>query len=173
VNTLPIRTRLKAEASFLENVAAVKKSVLDASDHHQSSLGSIVQHLDISRNLSRPPLVDVYFNVDRDTSDTRFAGVEFACEGNPKRALHFDLFFNLIEKSHGLSILCTYNTDLFDAATIERWLKYYETLLQGIAANPMEVLGKLPLLPEAESRDGIVERNGTHIECPTAAIAER
>jgi len=166
VNTLPIRTRLKAEASFLENVAAVKKSVLDASDHHQSSLGSIVQHLDISRNLSRPPLVDVYFNVDRDTSDTRFAGVEFTCEGNPKRALHFDLFFNLIEKSHGLSILCTYNTDLFDAATIERWLKYYETLLKGIATNPTEAVGQLPLLPEAERKDLVIERNNTYIDFP-------
>src|SRR5207247_3963679 len=35
VNTLPIRTRLKVEASFLENMALVKKSVLDAYDHHQ------------------------------------------------------------------------------------------------------------------------------------------
>src|SRR5439155_62965 len=141
VNTLPIRTRLKVEASFLENLAAVKKGVLDAYDHHQSSLGSIVQHLNIPRNLSRPPLVDVYFNVDRDTSDVTFDGVEFGCEGNPKRALHFDLFFNLVEKPQGLSILCTYNTDLFDGTTIERWLQYYETLLQGIAVNPTEALG--------------------------------
>ncbi|OLC28222.1 MAG: hypothetical protein AUH28_19260 [Acidobacteria bacterium 13_1_40CM_56_16] len=172
VNTLPIRTRLKVEASFLENMALVKKSVLDAYDHHQSSLGSIIQHLNMPRDLSRPTLVNVYFNVDRDTSDVRFDGVEFTCEANPKRALHFDLFFNVIEKSHGLSILCTYNTDLFDATTIERWLKYYETLLQGIAANPMEVLGKLPLLPEAESRDLIVGRNATHIEFPKKTFIE-
>jgi len=172
VNTLPIRTRLKVEASFLENVALVKKNVLDAYDHHQSSLGSILQHLNMPRNLSRTPLVDIYFNVDRDTSDVRFDGVEFACEANPKRALHFDLFFNLIEKPHGLSILCTYNTDLFDATTIERWLKYYETLLQGIVANPTQVLGKLPVLPEAERRDVIVGRNSTHIEFPQQTLSE-
>jgi amino acid adenylation domain-containing protein len=166
VNTLPIRTRLNAEESFLENVKAVRKSVLDAYEHNQCSLGSIVQHLHMTRNLSRPPLVDVYFNVDRDTSDVKFEGVEFACAGNPKPALHFDLFFNLIEKPNGLSILCTYNTDLFDDATIARWLKYYETLIRGIAANPTEALVALPLLPESERKELIVGRNRTQIDFP-------
>jgi len=30
---------------------------------------------------------------------------------------------------------CDYNTDVYDEATVQRWLGYYETLLAGIAHN--------------------------------------
>ena len=142
LNLLPIRTQLDAEASFQSNLAAVKNSVLDGYDHHQCTIGSILQHLKVPRTLSRSPLVEVLFNVDRDPGAAEFAGVEFVCERNPKHALHFDLFFNVVEGPHGLYVECDYNTDLFDAATIERWLEYYQRLLLSIAANPEEGLGK-------------------------------
>src|SRR6185503_857140 len=66
VNLLPIRTRLQPDASFKESLGAIKKSMLDAYDHHQCTLGSLLQHTSVPRNASRPPLVEVIFNVDRD-----------------------------------------------------------------------------------------------------------
>ena len=56
--------------------------------------------------------------------------------------LHFDLFFNFVEGSHGVVVECDYNTDLFDGVTIERWLGHYQTLLESIAANPAETLAQ-------------------------------
>ena len=79
--------------------------------------------------------------------------MKFACDRNAKRALHFDLFFNFVEAPHGLSVECDYNTDLFDASTIERWLGHYQTLLESIAADPAEAVGKLSILSEAERRE--------------------
>ena len=38
----------------------------------------------------------------------------------------------MIESDDGLRIDCDYNTDLFDTATIDRWLRYYEALLEAI-----------------------------------------
>jgi len=166
VNLLPVRTRLLAEASFQENLAAVKKSVLDAYDHHQCTIGGILQHLKVPRSAGRPPLVEVIFNVDQDPGAAEFHGVEFACEQNQKRALHFDLFFNFVEGARGLCVECNYNTDLFDAATIERWLRHYQTLLEGIAVNPAETLGKLPILTEAERKELTVGWNQTGVEFP-------
>jgi len=150
VNLLPIRTQIQPNAPFQENLAAVKKRVLDAYDHHQATVGGMLQHISVPRSAGRPPLVEVVFNVDRDVATAQFSGTEFSWERNPKRALHYDLFFNFVDGPHGLYVECDYNTDLFGAATVERWLNHYQTLLASIVANPAEKLSQLPLMNESE-----------------------
>ena len=172
VNLLPIRTHLRSEASFQDNLAAVKKSVLDAYDHHQCTIGTILQHISVPRSAGRPPLVEVMFNVDRDPTTAEFQGLAFTCERIPKRALHYDLFFNFVEGPHGLHVECDYNTDLFDAGTMERWLNRYQVMLESIAAKPSETLGILPLLPEEERRELVALGVQARVEFPHCTIPE-
>ena len=94
--------------------------------------------------MDRSPLVEVLFNLDKDPGSSEFSGLKFSCDRNPKRALHFDLFFNFVEGPSGLVLECDYNSDLFEQSTINRWLGHFETLLAGMAAGPAEVLDKLP-----------------------------
>jgi amino acid adenylation domain-containing protein len=166
VNLLPVRTRLEPEASFLQNLTAVKKNVLDALEHHQCTLGSILQHTSVPRIPGRSPLVEVIFNVDRDPGAEQFEGLEFSCDRNPKRALHFDLFFNFVDGPRGLLLECDFNTELFDVTTIERWLGHYETLLANIAATPERPLAQVPILTEGERRELIYDRNKRDLEFP-------
>ena len=166
VNLLPIRTPLRPEVSFQENLGEIKKRVLDAYDHHQCTLGSLLQHISVPRTSSRAPLVEVIFNLDRDPGTAEFLGLDFNCERNAKRALHFDLFFNFVEGPRGLYVECDYNTDIFDPSTIERWLGHYQTLLSGIAKNPREALDKIPILTETERYELIVNWNQTGISVP-------
>jgi amino acid adenylation domain-containing protein len=166
VNLLPVRTRLLAKASFQENLAAVKTSVLDAYDHNQTTIGRILQELRVPRSAGRPPLVEVIFNLDRDPGSFKFDDLDFSCERNPKRALHYDLFFNLVEGTNVLRLECDYNTDLFNAGTIERWLAEYEAVLEAVTANPLETLGNLPILSETERTELIVARNNAAVQFP-------
>ncbi|HEX5647576.1 MAG TPA: aminotransferase class III-fold pyridoxal phosphate-dependent enzyme, partial [Nitrospira sp.] len=115
VNLMPIRSRFTLEASFQDNLKSVKRGVLDAYEHYQCTLGELLQHLTIPRSTDRVPLVEVVFNIDRDPGAARFEGLEFTCERNPKKALHFDLFFNFMESTGGLYVECDYNTDIFEA----------------------------------------------------------
>jgi amino acid adenylation domain-containing protein len=170
LNLLPIRTQLDPEASFQSNLAAVKKSVLDGYDHHQCTIGSILQYLKVPRTLSRSPLVEVLFNLDRDPSAAEFVGTDFVCERNPKHALHFDLSFNIVDSPRGLSVECDYNTDLFDESTIERWLGHYQTLLESVAVTPSEVLRKVPILRDSERREMIDTWNPTRVEISHEAL---
>ena len=172
VNLLPIRTQLDSEASFQDILAAVKTGVMDGLDHHQSTLGGILRHLKVSRSPSHPPVVEVVFNLDRDPGEAQFEGLEFVCARNPKRALHFDLFFNFVDGPRGLSVECDYNTDLFDAATIDRWLGHYQTLIESIAASPTEALARLPILTEAERAALMDERNQTRLDVPVGTVAD-
>jgi amino acid adenylation domain-containing protein len=161
VNLLPVRSRLEPSGSFQQNLAAVKKSVLDAFDHNQSTIGSILQEIKVPRSPGRPPLVEVIFNIDRDPGAVEFAGLKFECERNPKRALHFDLFFNFVEGPHSLYLECDYNTDLFDASTIKRWLGHLQTLLESIAAAPSQSIDRLSILSEVERHEITVRWNDT------------
>jgi amino acid adenylation domain-containing protein len=161
VNLLPVRSRLEPSGSFQQNLAAVKKSVLDAFDHNQSTIGSILQEIRVPRSPGRPPLVEVIFNIDRDPGAVEFNGLKFECERNPKRALHFDLFFNFVEGPHSLYLECDYNTDLFDASTIKRWLGHLQTLLESIAAAPTQSIDRLPILSEVERHEITVRWNDT------------
>jgi amino acid adenylation domain-containing protein len=159
LNLLPFRTHLQPDATFQQNLSEIRKSVLDGFDHHECTIGGILQHLKVPRGTGRPPLIEVIFNVDRDLADTDFFGLEFSCERNPKRALHFDLFFNFVEGQKGLLLECDYNADLFDASTIERWMRHYQTALEGIARNPSEPLGRIPVLTEPEYQELMFARN--------------
>lgn len=161
VNLLPVRSRLEPSGSFQQNLAAVKKSVLDAFDHNQSTIGSILQDIKVPRSPGRPPLVEVIFNIDRDPGAVEFEGLKFECERNPKRALHFDLFFNFVEGPHSLYLECDYNTDLFEASTIKRWLGHLQTLLESIAAAPSQAIDQLPILSEPERHEITVRWNDT------------
>ena len=166
VSLLPIRTHLRPEAGFHENLALVKTNVLDAYDHHQCTIGTILQHVNVPRHAGRQPLVEVIFNVDRDSSTEEFSGVKFVCERNPKRAMHYDIFFNFVEGPRGLHVECDYNTDLFDAGTMERWLGHYQTLLEHVAAKPSEQVGTLPIMTDGERKELVQGWNDPSVEFP-------
>src|SRR5207244_788706 len=59
-----------------------------------------------------------------------------------------------------------YSTDLFDAATIDRMVGHWQTLLEGIVADPEGHLSALPLLTETERHQLLVEWNSTQTEYP-------
>jgi amino acid adenylation domain-containing protein len=54
----------------------------------------------------------------------------------------------------------------FDAATIERLAGLYETLLQGVVADPGQRLSDLPLLTQAERQQLLVDWNDTRADYP-------
>jgi acyl carrier protein len=57
----------------------------------------------------------------------------------------FDLSLNFLELENELRFEWRYNTDLFDAQTIERWMQYFVTLMSGIVANPEQRVLDLPI----------------------------
>ena len=83
--------------------------------------------------------------------------------GEPAR---FDLEMHLwTQPDAGLRGSVVYSTDLFEAATIERLLGHFETLLAGIVADPDQRVVELPLLSDggASAVAGGVERHGPRL----------
>ncbi len=143
-----------------------RQSLLDAYEHRTYTFGTLVNRLGMKRDPSRLPLIEAQFNLERIADDVEFAGLEVEVEPNPKSAVNFDLFLNIVESRDGLVLDCDYNRDLFDRSTIERWLNHYVVLLVGASEKIEQPLAELPLLEDSEQRRLITEWNHTQADYP-------
>ncbi|HWT89425.1 MAG TPA: amino acid adenylation domain-containing protein [Candidatus Angelobacter sp.] len=150
VNFLPLRARFSEDLAFSSLLGQMKKTLLDAYEHQTYTYGTLVRKLGVPRDPSRLPLMEVQFNLERIGGSSEFAGLNAEVDPNPKSAVNFDLFFNIVESDQGLKIDCDYNTDLFDESTIARWLSHYETMLLGAVPDPEKPVDDLPMMTPAE-----------------------
>ena len=73
----------------------------------------------------------------------------------------FDLTLSMAEELDGFDASVEYNTDIFDATTIERLLRHFRNLLEGAVAMPDQSISRLPLLGPAERQQVLFEWNDT------------
>src|SRR5690606_30808269 len=62
----------------------------------------------------------------------------------------FDLSLSLTEVGGGLAGAVEYASDLFDAATIERWSECFEMLLATMIEDELCRVAELPMLPDGQ-----------------------
>ena len=166
-NLLPIRSRLDGKQPFVDFLQSVKRTLLDVSEHQGYTFGSLIQKLSLPRDPRRSPLLAATFNLDPPLSRLDFAGLKFEISVNPRSHINFDLDLNIVEQDSELRLECDYNADLFEASTIQRLLGHYQTLLEGIVADPLLPLNSLSLLTESEHKQLVVEWNPTTSSIPS------
>lgn len=166
-NLLPVRSEVKAEESFAEYLKRIKKTVLDAYENQNYTYGLLVQRLALPRDPSRSPLVSAMFNIDRSGfKGLDLGGLELEITTNKKAYATFDIYFNMLETDSGVVVDCEYNTDLFDASSIRRWLGHYQTILEGAVADSEKTVSYLPLLSDADRKQQLAEWNATARDYP-------
>ena len=175
VNFLPIRVNLDGAPTGADLLAQCRRKLIESSDYHSYTYGTLVRKLALPRDPGRLPLIEVQFNHfslgKGAAGDLHFAGLETRVEQTGKAFVNFDLFVNVADTGDGLTIYCDYNTDLFDQSTIERWLSHYRVLLEGLAANPALPVSRLPILAPEERELIIHEWNATTAEYPRHVCA--
>jgi amino acid adenylation domain-containing protein len=173
VNMLPMRAQLDGTQTFACLLKETQDTVLEAFENRRATFGWLLQNLVLPRTPGRVPLIPVTFNLDPPLSDIHFAGLAHRLEANPRSAFQFDLGLNCDTAADGLRIICNYNTDLFDAATIRRWLGHFRTLLEAVIADPAQPLDQLPLLGDGERKKVLVEWNDTRTNYPRDATIQK
>lgn len=149
VNTLVLRTTVNEQNSFRDLVASVQGTALDAFAHQDMPFARLVTEMRASRDPSRSPLFQAFFNVQN---------APFAAPGLPgftttrvdleRSAAQFDLSLSIstIDNTAALE----YNTDLFDAERMEAMFEHYWTLLRASLADPDAPLSALAILTDPE-----------------------
>ena len=150
VNFLPIGGSWNVQTRLSDQMASVAKRVLDAYEHQSYTLGTLVRKLALPRGQNRVPLAEIQFNLERLAERIQLPQLDLGVEPNAKAHVNFDLFLNVIESADGLRLDCDYNTDLFDADTIDRWLVYYQGMLQAIVTDASQTISRAMYLPAAE-----------------------
>jgi arthrofactin-type cyclic lipopeptide synthetase C len=180
VNFLPIRGAWSGDTTVASHLAAVADSVIEAHEHQDYTFGTLVRKMALKRSPNRLPLTEVQFNLDGLPNRFTLPGLSGKMELNPKAYVNFDLFFNFIASEEGLRIDCDYSTDLFDEATVNRWIDCYASILEaftedlaapisGVAfALPLAAPSGAPSLQSTEARSNIQDGHSQ----PIPAITE-
>ncbi|HZI20311.1 MAG TPA: non-ribosomal peptide synthase/polyketide synthase [Pyrinomonadaceae bacterium] len=191
VNTLVLRTRFDGGTSFRGLLREVREVALGAYAHQDVPFEMLVEELHPRRSMSYTPLFQVMFAFQaaatrtyslpsglrvgpltgEGESEGEGAG-EGAGEGNGagegRGRVKFDLTLALGEGPHGLSGSLSYDADLYDAVTIERMAANFQSLVDGLLADPDARLAELPLLRRAE-----LEQLLTEATAPAASPARQ
>ncbi|ELX13938.1 amino acid adenylation domain containing protein [Janthinobacterium sp. HH01] len=162
VNTLVLRTEVDHGASFLQLLDRVRGTTLDAYAHQDLPFERLVEALRPERHTSHSVLFQVMLILQNTPSNTiALPGLTMQGMAVERVSSKFDLTLNLSETALGLRGAFEYNTDLFDASTIERMAGHFTRLLEAIVADPQRRIQDLDMLDDAERRQLLVEWNDT------------
>jgi len=167
VNTLALRTDLSGNPTFRELLGRVREVTLGAHARQDLPFEKLVQDLQPERDLSRTPLFQVMFTFQNAPAEAlALPGLTVNPLEIETETAQFDLTLSMEETGQGLKGVVKYNTDLFDAATIERMIGHFRILLEGAVVNSEQRLWELPLLTEAERHQLLVAWNDTEADYP-------
>ncbi|WIM38150.1 amino acid adenylation domain-containing protein [Paenibacillus sp. PK4536] len=151
VNTLPIRTHIDPEQTFMQLLEQTKQQTLTAYEHQDIPFEEVVERLNLRRDVSRNPLFDVMFVLQNtgmkqiEVEDLTFRPVDFEM-GIAK----FDVTLNVEEFTDKLIVSLEYATKLFRIETAQQMLNHYMAILIAIASNPETSIADIPLLQKEE-----------------------
>ncbi len=173
VNTLVLRTDLSGNPTARTLLRRTREAALGAFAHPDLPFERLVEDLKPARSLSHTPLFQVMFSLhNTPTSALRLPGIEVSPFRVERETAKFDLTLSMQETAQGLKSTIEYSTDLFDAATVTRLLGHFQSLLEGVTADPEQPVSALPLLTEPERHQLLVTWNDTGAASPRVSLPE-
>lgn len=167
VNTLAIRAHISGTLSFREVLHQVRERCLSAYLHQNLPFEHLVEKLQPERLLGVNPLFQVMFVMqDTQLDDLALPDLVVHTMDTSRGTARFDLLLSFAETSSDINGYFEYNTDLFEAATIERMMHSLFSLLETVVTHPERRLSDVSLLPQSEQEKILVEWNATTAPLP-------
>jgi amino acid adenylation domain-containing protein len=166
-NTLVVRVEAGGAESFSALLAGVRESALGAYANQGVPFERIVEELQPERGLSSHPLFQVAFALHSEPLNPfEFEGLTVIAKQVEHKTSKFDLMFSFTETGDGLSAFVEYNTDIFEAATVERMVAHFRNILSAACEDPRRPVAELPLMAEGEVRQIVEGWNDTASDYP-------
>ncbi|MBN2751490.1 MAG: amino acid adenylation domain-containing protein, partial [Rhodospirillaceae bacterium] len=166
VNTVVLRQNLDPTTPFSTHLTATRDTLLAAMADQDTPLEDILRVLPLSRDGDRNPLFDVLATWQDDAPTMpEIPGLILTPTESPFPFAKFDLSFHFQRIGDGLRLVVEYDTDLFDAETVDALCA---RLTQLATALPDDMpLSEMPILPENEAAF-LAACNATDCTLPTA-----
>ena len=171
VNTVALRTRLDGKQSVGQLLDAVRQSTLSAYAHQDTPFEQVVEAVRPQRSLSHSPLFQVMLVLQNTPQpEVELPGLRLRGEELDRQVSQFDLSLSAFENDDGLSVELEYSTALFERETVQRWLGYWQRLLESMVADETQPVGELAWLPQAEREQVLRGFNDTAVAYPKEAL---
>ena len=166
-NTLVLRSDLSGNPSFRQLLRRVRETALGAYSHQDLPFEKLVEELRPERSLSHNPLFQVLFALQNTPGlEQEIPGLKLEAYGAKVGTAKCDLALFMGETASGLVGRLEYNTDIFEASTINRLVTHFQNLIEAIVADPDQAIGELALLSSSERQQILVDWNATGAEYP-------
>ncbi|WNF00137.1 amino acid adenylation domain-containing protein [Streptomyces luomodiensis] len=183
VNTLVLRTDLSGDPAFVELLARVRETDLDAYAHQDVPFERLVEDLNPARSLGRNPLFQVSLGMQgAPLGEERLwnlPGLRVRpWESEAEASARVDLAVDLVEHRDGdgnpggIHGTFLYATDLFDERTVEALAERLVRVLEQIASDPAARMSEVEVLGRGERQRVVAGWNETFAEVPVASLGE-
>ncbi|UXA49020.1 non-ribosomal peptide synthase/polyketide synthase [Xanthomonas prunicola] len=173
VNTVALRIDLSGRPTVAQLLERVRCAVLGAQAHQDLPFDRVIEALQPSRTLAHAPLCQVLFSSDTTPSgELEMPGLQLQpLQGGTAVALA-DLALEMRVGRDSIAGSMIYATALFERATLQRHLAYYQALLCALAdASGVQVADDLPLPAPAQQHLPHVPACETLQSMPTSVHA--
>jgi nonribosomal peptide synthetase DhbF len=151
VNTLALRIRIEPAASFIDLLAAVRHTTLEAYQYQDMPFERLVEELAPQRSLNVAPVFQVVFGLQNAPATTlHLNALTISRVAGSDPTVRFDLELHVFDQPDGLRLLWVYNRDLFFRDRIEQMGRHYLTLLDAAVKAPDAPLRNLDMLQPDE-----------------------
>jgi amino acid adenylation domain-containing protein len=149
LNTLVLRTDLSESPTFRELLGRVRQVALQAYTHQDVPFEKLLEELQPERDLSRPPLFQVFFNMlNFPHAEIELPGLRVKPLSPPEIGAKFDLTLYVREQDQSIRFDLVYNADLYDRQRIVEMATQLEQLLSQVLENPDAKIADLTLVTD-------------------------
>jgi amino acid adenylation domain-containing protein len=163
--TTALRTDVAGDLSFYELLQRVRDALQNDSGHQNVPFDCLAGDLQLDCDLSRNPFFRVLFSFTPGITGLRSGWKPASFETSADTA-NVDVHLQLYDGPEGIAARFTYDTELFDPATIRRMGSHFQSLLESVIADPGQPVSRLSLLTSSERRQVLFEWNDTRSEYP-------
>ncbi|MCS6844434.1 MAG: condensation domain-containing protein, partial [Caldilineales bacterium] len=169
INTIPVRTQVTADMPAVRWLRRLQDFAVEARQHEHTPLVQIHGWSEVQpRSLPLFESIVVFENYPVDTALRELRAGNLAIED--VRSFEQTNYPITLVAAPGreLPLRISYDAERFGQEAVRRLLEQMGQVLQGIAANPTQPMGALPLLTEAEAQQMLVAWNRTARAFPGA-----
>lgn len=151
VNTVPLFVDLNETNTFQEVLEKCSKVILGALKHQRIPLTDIIDVLDIDRDTSYSPLLQILLVYEEEKEELlKIPGCTTAKKDYYNNKTQFDLTFIIMQKKNDVELVIEYDNSLFDESSITALGSLYTIILNHFASSPEASAFNVPLLKPAE-----------------------
>ncbi|WP_116892804.1 condensation domain-containing protein, partial [Pseudomonas syringae] len=167
VNTLAVRVDLSGTPSVQSLLQQVKQQTLAAQANQDLPFEQVVEVVRPQRSLSHSPIFQAMLSwQNNETSDLALGDMSLQGVAVAGHTAKFDLTLDMTEVGDQLIGTLEYATALFDESTLQRYMGYFQRLLEAMVADDRQLLEQVPLLDAVERQHLLVDLNATDVPYP-------